>query len=275
MVNRLNGHFNDYFNFGGELYNNKHYAEAYDAFTIYGDMPTQEWAAKNVKETADTVRQLAYHYAGISAFSANDFQKAIDAFAKARKAGINDSQNYVYEIACWQNLALKDSTQEKPALAAIYEVASEGFDKFGMSQPLFINNIINTKIQEGNNQEAIGIISGQIAKTPDIPSLYGLRAYIYDRMNNTEKSVEDYRKGASFENADAETLRNAARKIYNAGTEIWNELETKTPEAVDNVKVNYFEAAKSIAERAKALDPDNSDVEYILENIDYALTTYF
>lgn len=275
IANRISGHHNDYFNYGGELYNNKNYPEAYEAFTIYSDLPSYNWASKMVKETPDTMIQLSYHYAGISAFSANDFKKAIEAFAKARKAGINDSQNYVYEIACWQNLALKDSTMEKTALKAIEEVAREGFNKFGMEQPLFLNNLINTRVQEGDNQGALDIINNQITKTPEIPSLYGLQGYIYDRMNNTPAAVDSYRKGASFENADIETLKGAARKIYNAGTEIWNEMETKTPEEINNVKVNYFEAAKNFAERAKALDPGNSDVNYILENIDYALSTYF
>ena len=275
MVSRLNGHHNDYYNYGGELYNNKSYPAAYEAFTIYSDMPSYDWADKNTKATPDTMIQISYHYAGISAFAGNDFNKAIEAFAKARKAGINDPQNYVYEIACWQNLALKDSTIEKKALDAIYEVALDGYNKFGYSQPLFLNNLVNTKIMEGNNQAALDLVDQQISKTPDNPALYGLQGYIYDRMNNTPASVESYRKGASFENADAETLRNAARKVYNAGTELWNELETKTPDAVENVKVNYFEAAKNFAERAKALEPGNSDVEYILENIDYALSTYF
>lgn len=41
------------------------------------------------------------------------------------------------------------------------------------------------------------------------------------------------------------------------------------------MKTNYFEASKAIAERAKQLNPDDSDVDYILENINYALDTYF
>ncbi len=56
---------------------------------------------------------------------------------------------------------------------------------------------------------------------------------------------------------------------------IWNNIEGNQPEKRQDVKVNYFEAAKSIAERAQALDPSDSDVNYILENINYALETYF
>ena len=41
------------------------------------------------------------------------------------------------------------------------------------------------------------------------------------------------------------------------------------------MKVNYWEAAKAIAERAKALDAADTDVDRILDSINYALETYF
>lgn len=275
IISKLNGHHPDYFNYGGELFNNRHYPEAYEAFMIYGDMPLEAWADKNTKATADTTRALGYHYAGISAYSANQLQNAIEAFKKARLAGITDPQNHVYEIACWQNVALRDSTMEKTAIDAIYEVALDGYQKYGMTNPLFLINVINTKIQAGNEQEAIDLINKQLAETPDNPTLYSLLGYIYDRLDKTAESVAAYRKAVSYENADIDVLKSAARKIYNTGVETWDTMETKTPEKVQDVKVNYFEAAKAIAERAKALDPSNSDINYILDSIDYALGAYF
>ena len=54
-----------------------------------------------------------------------------------------------------------------------------------------------------------------------------------------------------------------------------NTIEGPQPEKRNDVKVNYFEAAKKIAEKAKAIKADDSDIDYILENINYALETYF
>lgn len=276
MVAKINGHHNDYFNYGGEMFNNKHYyPEAYNAFMIYGDIPSQPWADKAVKAVPDSMVALAYHYAGIGAFSGNDLNAALKAFEKARKAGITDPQNYVYEIACWQNLVLRDSTLENKAKTEIEKVARDGYDKFGISNPLFINNLVNSLLQQNRYDDVVALIGSQLDKTPDQAFLYGLRGYVYDRKGDDEASLADYRKAAAIDTADIETLKNAAKKIYTSGTEKWNAIEGNQPEARNDVKVNYFEAAKAIAERAQQMDPADSDVQYILENINYALETYF
>lgn len=276
MISRINGHHNDYFNYGGELFNNKkYYPEAYNAFMIYGDMPGMPWADKAVKAVPDTMIALAYHYAGIGAYSGNNLQDALKGFEKARQAGITDPQNYVYEIACWQNIAMRDSTKADLAKREINKIAASGYEKFGISNPLFMNNLVNSMLQDKKYDEALALVGKQIGATPDKAFLYGLRGYIYDRQGNDASSVEDYRKAASINDADIETLKNAAKKIYTTGTVIWNGIEGNNPEKRADVKTNYFEAAKAIAERAKALDPSDSDVQYILENINYALETYF
>lgn len=276
MVGKINAHHSMFFDYGGELFNNKHYyPEAYNAFMIYGDITKQPWADKAVQAVPDSIVALAYHYAGIGAYSGNALQEALAAFEKARLNGIADPQNYVYEIACWQNLALRDSTLENQAKNEIKNIAKHGYDTFGISNPLFINNLVNSMLQDKNYDEALTLITKQISATPDKAFLYGLRGFVNDRKGDDEASVADYRKAASFDDADIETLKNASKKIYTAGTVIWNGLEGNQPEKRQDVKVNYFEAAKAIAEQAQKLNPNDSDIEYILENINYALDTYF
>lgn len=276
MIGRINAHHADYYNYGGEFYNNKKfYPEAYNAFLIYGDIASQPWADKAVKAVADTTLALSYYYAGIAAFSGNELEAAINALSKARKHGITDPQAYVYEIACWQNIALKDKENEDKAKVAIENVAMDGFNRFGIKNPLFINNLVNSMIQQEKLDDAVALVSTQIEKTPEEPFLYGLRAYVYDRKKDEKASLEDYRKAASFPNADVETLNGAARKLYNAGVKEWNEIEGNQPEKRQDVKVNYWEAAKALVERVEAADPGNPDAASILDNINYALETYF
>ena len=50
-----------------------------------------------------------------------------------------------------------------------------------------------------------------------------------------------------------------------------NALGNNLPEQMLAVK----KTAKAIADRAKSMNPDDSDVNYVLENINYALDTYF
>lgn len=273
IVAKLNGHHNDYYSYGGEMYNNKHfYPEAYNSFIIYGDMPSQPWAAKEVQAVPDSITSLAYYYAGIAAFSGNELNAALKAFGKARNKGINDPQSYVYEIACWQNLMQRDSTLNEAGKAAIENIARQGYDTFGVSNPLFINNLTQALVDDNRSQEAIDLISNQINVTPDQAFLYGLRAWVNDHNNNSEAAVEDYRKVASMPTADVENLVRSARRIFAAGQNLWNNIEGYQPEARKNVKENYFNEAKSIANRVLEMDPGNPSAESVIENVDYMLS---
>ncbi len=276
MVKALNGHFNDYFNAGGTFYNaKKYYPEAYQAFMIYGDLPSQPFADKSLKAIPDSVLSTSYFNAGLSAYAGNALPESAAAFKKGRLVGSDNPQNYIYELACWQFMAQNDSTLADEAKRQIEEIAMAGFEKFGMNQPIFLNNLVNSLVQEGRADDAVALVNKQLANTPDNASLYGLRGYVYDRLDKTDESVADYRKAASFENADFDTLKNASKKIFKTGTEKWNLIEGNAPEARNDIKVNYFEAARDIANRAKAMNANDSDLDYVLENITYALETYF
>lgn len=276
IISKINGHYNDYFNGAINFYNDKKfYPEAYTLFMLYGELPSSPNATKFMQETPDSTINMAFFNAGISAYASNELPAAIKAFKKARLNNSDNPQNYIYELACWQYMAQKDSTIEAEAEKQISEIAKAGFDKFGTSQMLFVNNIVNSLVQAQRNDEALAFINDLIAKNPNNAALYGLRAFVYDRLGKDDESVADYRKAASFQDAEFDTLRLASRKIFQEGTKKWNAIEGAAPEARADVKTNYFEASKAIAERAKQLNPDDSDVDYILENINYALDTYF
>lgn len=276
MSSRISGHHNDYFSYGGEMYNNKHYfPEAYNAFMIYGDIPEQDWASKEVKAVPDTTRALAYYYAGISAYSGNHLEDAIKALKKARQNHITDNSSYVYEIASWQNLASNDTTLQEESKRAIEEIARDGYANFGIAQPLFINSLVSTMVEDEKIADALNLVNTQISQTPDEPMLYTLRAWVYDRKGDDMAALNDYKKASSYDKADVETLNRAARKLYNQGTVVWNEIQGNDPAKRQEVKTEYWDAAKALLERALALEPGNYESEQILESVNYALETYF
>lgn len=279
IISKIKGHANDYFRAGADLFNaKKYYPEAYEGFMIYADMPNQEFMADEKLELPDADRGTAYYNAALAAYSGNEIYKSADAFRKAREVGYDDKQAYIYEIACWQTAAQRDSTMIDTAKAKIIEVAEAGDAKYGMEEPIFVNNIVNFLVSDQKYDEAIAKVNSLIEKNPNNAGLYGLRGFIYDRQGNDSASVDDYRKSASMEGVDFETLKNAGKKIYRVGADKWNSIEGNSEEARaarQDVKVNYFEAAKSIADKAKAMNANDSDLDYLIENIDYALTTFF
>lgn len=279
ILNTLKGHANDYFQAAVDFFNaQKVYPEAYECFMIYADMPEQDFMKDEKLELPATDRGTAYFNAGLAAYSGNEIYKSADAFRKARGVGYDDKQAFIYEIACWQAAAQRDSTMEETAKQKIIEVAEEGDKKFGMEEPLFVNNIVNFLVTDGKYDQAITKVSDLIAANPDNAGLYGLRGFVYDRMNNDEASVNDYRKAVATEGVDFETLKNAGKKIYRVGADKLNAIEGNSEEAKaarQDLKTNYFEVAKAITDKAKAMNSNDSDLDYLIENVDYALTTFF
>ena len=273
---KVNDHYQDYWNAAITFYNNKnYYPEAYEAFMIYGNLPKSPLANKFVAAMPDSVANQAFFNAGLSAYAANKLPESAAAFKKGRLNGSDNVQNYIYELACWQYMAQKDSTMEAPAKDAIEEIATAGYKKFGISEMLFIRNLLNAWVQDGKNQQALDLLSEQMGANPDNAALYGLRAYVYDRMNKDEEAIADYLKAASLPDADFETLKAASRKLFNVGAVKLNSLESSDAAGRQQVKAQYFDTAKTIADKAKSLNPDDSGIDTIIENIDYALTTYF
>lgn len=279
MIGKIGGHANDFFTAGADYFNNKdYYPQAYEAFMIYGDLPESGMLGKMAELIDPSQIATSYFNAGLSAYSGNAVDESAKAFRKARLAGYDDPNCYIYEIACWQNIAQKDEARMNEAQSKILEVAKAGNEKYGLAQPIFINNMINSIVTDGKIDEALAELNKNIEANPDNANLYGLRGYVYDRAEKDAESEADYRKAASLPDVDFETLKNASKKIFRVGTSKWNELEGSSPEttaARQDIKTNYFEAAKQIAEKAQSMQPDDSDIQNVLESINYALETYF
>lgn len=277
IVGKVAGHANDFWGAGVNLYEaQRFYPDAYNAFLIFAEMPDYAWLGNKAPKTKDTDRAQSYFNAALCAYSGNDLLKAADAFRAARKYGYEDEKNnaYIYEIACWQNLA-QDSTMAETAKQRIFDVAKEGYDKFGIAQPIFLNNLVNSYVMDGKFDEAVNAVNGLLASNPDNANLYGLLGFIYDRQDKDAESIEAYAKAASLPDVDYETLKNAAKKFLRVGTSEFNKLEPADRAGRQAVKAKYFDPASEIANKAKAINADDSDLQYVIENIDYALQTYF
>lgn len=276
IVNKIVGHTNDYFKAGANFYEaKKFYPEAYEAFMIYADMPDQAFLGDKAPKLEPTDRGQSYFNAGLAAYSGNEAVKSADAFRAARNMGFDDVNAYIYEIACWQALAQRDSTMTDMAKDRIMAVAKDGNAKFGMEQPIFLNNMINSMIQDGQIEQSLAEIDALIQQNPDNAALYGLRGFVYDRADKDDESVADYKKAAQMPGVDFETLKNAAKKIFRVGTEKYNALDMADREGRMKLKAEYFDPSKAIADQAAAMNSGDSDLNYVMDSINYALDTFF
>ena len=279
IANKIAGHANDFFTAGADFWEEKsYYPQAYQAFMIYGNLPETGLLGKNAALIEPSQIATAFFNAGLAAYTGNAVDESAEAFRRARLAGYDQPESYIYEIACWQSIAQNDESRNKEAQGHIMEAAKAGFDKFGLEQPVFINNLINNYVINEDFNGALAELNPIIEANPDNSDLYGLRGFVYDRAGNDELSEADYRKAASLPGVDFETLKNVSKKLFRVGTAKLNDVEGTSPEAMaarENIRTNYFEAAKQYAEQAGSMNPNDEDLMNVLESLDYAITTYF
>ncbi|MCH5230926.1 MAG: hypothetical protein J1F43_03940 [Muribaculaceae bacterium] len=277
IVNRIKGHQSDFYSVGADYYNEqKYYPEAFDAFMVYANLPEKF----NGLETLITPDQAAaaYFNAGLAANQGQNIEASAEAFKKSRLMGYDKPEATIFEIACWQTIAQNDNDRTPEAMGHIKEASQFGLDNFGMENTIFLNNLINALVNDNQTDEALMKLTDLISANPDEANLYGLRGYVYDRLENDDASEADYRKAASLESADFETLKNASNKLYRVGTSKLNALEGNSPElnsARQDIKNNYFLEAQKYAEKANQMQPGDPYIQNILDSIEYAVTTFF
>lgn len=265
---------NDFFDAGALFYNAQQYPQAYRSFMIFGDMPELVELGEMAPQIPDTIRATSYFNAGISAWTANEVDNAALAFRKARENNYNDPNACIYEIACWQDIQMKDSTRLDEAKNAIYSAAEAGYKQFGISQPVFINNMANSMLNSDREQDALALVNNAIAQYPNSAALYGLRGFINDRMGNEQASEADYLQAVSYPDVDIETLKNASKKLLHIGQTRWNDIAVGDSNAAQKkaeIKNKYFNTSKSILERIKQQNPQDSDVDYLLDSVNYLI----
>lgn len=271
---------NDFFNAGAQAYQDKqYYPLAYEAFMIQGKVPGMPEFSDKLKNVPDSVRAQSFFNAGLSAWAGNNLQGVAEAMKNARLLDYKEPEAYIYEIAAWQRMAQEDSTQQfqKASEKAIQEVAEAGYKKFGLEQPLFINNLINSMIGANQNAEALAKLNELISENPQSPDLYSLRAFVYDRQGKDEESVADYKKAASMQGASFDILKVAANKLLRMGTNKINDTDRSDKAAMEALKMNYFMPAQDMLKKAIEVKggESDSDIDYLMENVTYALENYF
>ncbi len=276
IVNKLAGHGNDYFNGGAVMWDaKKFYPEAYRCFLIYADMPDMELLGSKAPKTAPADRAQAYFNAGIAAYSGNSLIEAADAFNKSQKFGFEDPNAYIYELACWQNIAQRDSTMQQAAQDRIFAVAKAGYEKYGLTQPVFLNNLVNTFVLDEKYDEALATINNLLNENQGNPTLLGLRGFVYDRMDKDDESLADYLAACDSPDCEIDVIKNAAKKMYRVGTNKLGALDIRDFAGKQALRTKYFEPGLELAKKAKALQPDDYDIDNVIDNFNYTLETNF
>jgi tetratricopeptide (TPR) repeat protein len=241
-------------NAGITAYQNKDYDGAYNYFTIYQAVKSQD--------------TLGYVYAAQMALAENDYKKAKETYVR----GIEKTGYVTPEILSNLIYIYKNVESEKDYAKAL-EIAQMGKSKYPGNLS-FAAHEIDLLDKTGKLDEAIAKQEEAVLKNPSKSENYLMLGSLYEKKKETGKAKEAYGKALSLNPNSFEANYNMGAMLYNPAVEIIKEVRGMGVNDY-NKKGKQMEAqAKEILkeslpyfEKAYQLKPDDSGVKKTLKEI--------
>lgn len=266
IVSTVAGHFTDYNAAALVAWDLKDYKKAYDAWEIFLTMPSSPVFGPKINNVpADTVMAEVRFNQALAAWQADDLQKSLDAFMKAKAAGYNKKQLFDYAIAVASGLKNED---------AIYALASEAEPLYGKEDPNYLGFIINHYLQSQDFEKAFTTIDQAIAANPDNAQYYVVKGILYDNQKKPAEAKAMFEKAISIDPENSMALYNYGRSLCEEAYTLSDSAPTSPAESEKfyNEKiVPLFKQAADYLEKAWNIDNNNTDALRYLENVYYNL----
>lgn len=266
IVNTLVTRHEDFNRAGGLLYDSKRYKEAAEAWGIYSSLPYSGLAERSKFVVADTILGMTAYYQGIALWQAGDVNKAVGAFANARKLGYKHKEAYDYALSC--------AAQAKDNVA-IVAIAEEAYKEFGGKDIQYLNVLINDKLSKEEFDDAETLINDALKVDANNAELLNLKGLIVENKGNEDAALDEFKKAIEIDNTLAQGYFNAGRIVMKKVVAQQKAMETMNrsdyAKAKEEVLIPLLKEALPYMERAYQLDDTNANAKRILSNIYYQL----
>lgn len=268
IVNAIAGHFNDYDNTGSIFWGNQDWGNAYKAWTYYLETAGNPRLGKAAPAAvADTIAAQLNYWRAIAAWQAKMLPESAGAFDALVAIGFDDPQayDYAYSVA----YELKDTTR-------MYDYSKAGFDRFGSSNPIFLQRMINYFIQSNQYDVALNMLNNAIASEPTNPAYYYSLGVLYENSEDFDNAVAQYKKASELAPNDATYMfryGNALARIYERDSAEGDNMSTAEYNKLmrEKLRPELLKIAE-VLEQAYALDNENMmDALRVLRNVYYNL----
>lgn len=255
---------NDLTNQAVEAFNADNYPRALLSFEQILELQELPVMKADNPEAIDTI--IIFN-AGLAAYNAENFDKAIEYYGIAAKHGYNEGRTY--QLLSKAHLDNKDTT------AALLTL-QEGFQKYPGDNGVLVE-MINIYINAGKTNDAMKYLSLAIEQDPENSTYYFAQGSLYDQMGEQEKSIASYKKAIDANKEYYDAHYNLGALYYNNGVK-QIEVANKVP-ASENVRYeaelkkadDWFELALPLMEKCRELKPDDPYALESLRNLYYRL----
>lgn len=266
LISENYDHFNNAAVF---LWDAKDYQGAYDAWDIIINSPSNPVLGANApKAYPDSTMADIMFNQGLAAWQMENLELSLASFEKAIAIGYDKSQVYDYAI----NHAARLNDNDK-----VYALAEQAYKKFGNENPLYLQLMINGRIEKQQYEEAAKMLDDAIAVSPNDAQLYNIKGVLFESMKDNDKARELYLQAINIDPTLAQAQYNYGRKLCDEAYAINDEAQANNMpnneyQKLREEKLNpLFRQAAEHLEAALASEPQNQDAKTYLRNVYYNL----
>lgn len=279
IVKTIADNYQNYYNAGALLYEEKDYAGAYEAWDIYNSLPFMTQLGKSAPAVpADSIMAENLYNMGLFAYNAQMYPEATEAFLRATEYDFPGCDAFNNAIAC---AGMSGDNERK------FEISKLAYQKRGSENAGYVGEIINGYIERKQNDQALVWIDKAIEAEPGNAQLYNAKGILVESSipedadaatleAGNEEALGYYKKAVELEPEGAMWNYHYGRMLANKGYRMSDasaDLPTAEYNAMrENEILPIFKQAASYLEKAIAADPESTrNALPMLRNIYYNL----
>ncbi|WP_372949021.1 tetratricopeptide repeat protein [Mariniphaga sp.] len=255
---------NDLTNQAVEAFNDENYPRALQSFEQILDVQEIDIIKRDNPDVVDTV--IIFN-AGLAAYNAENYDKAIEYYREAAKYGYNEARTYSLIANAYQ--LQKDTLG---ALAAL----QEGFEKYPEDNTV-LTSMIQIYLDLDKTEDAMRYLDMAIQQDPGNATFYFAQGTLYEKVENEDKAIEAYENAIENDEEFFNAYYNLGALYYNKGVkqiEVANSIPTSNNQEyeVELKKADkWFREALPYMEKCHELKPDDNMSMESLKNLYYRL----
>lgn len=236
--------------------------QCFETYLAISEMPIM-----NQKTGVVVIDTAIVYNAGLAAFKAKNWDKAIEYFTQSAKLDYNGpaSYNFAYQ-----------SYREKGDTLNYIKTLKEGFQTYPSDETLLVE-LINFYISKGKSDDAVKYIDLAIGEKPQNASLYTAKGSMLEKLGNVEEAINLYKKSIEIDSNQFAPYYNLSVIYYNRGVETINAANQIPPSQSDKydaeiLKANeHFRLSLPYIEKAYSIEPTEMAILESLKTVYYRL----
>lgn len=271
-IKLITENFNGFNTAGVYFFNGKDFMGAYNAWDVFVNLPESPLFSDNKLLAAMVTPEMKidlYYNQGISAFQAQDFDKALAGLNNSIAAG-NDNKT-AYDYALYSAIQTNDPEKIRAA-------AQQGYEKFGKEDSQYIGQIINGYLTEKNFSQALSLIDQAIADSPEVSQYYFIKGIVQEQPEIGQDPMASYQKAVELDPKNDNAWYQMAYNMYLKAGQISEnapvnqaEFDKVKKEQIDPLLRQVIEYGRKAYVIRRDNDGDLHDVQTMLKNAYYEL----